>query len=78
MLTEADVRRALKATIKSDRVDSWSVDYDFRKEGALDSLDQVTFVLRLTENHGLQVPDQDVDKLTSIQAVLAYAAARGI
>ncbi|HEY7675247.1 MAG TPA: phosphopantetheine-binding protein [Burkholderiales bacterium] len=78
MLTEADVRKALKETIKSDKVESWSVDYNFRKAGALDSLDHVTFLLRLNENHGMQVPDHDVDKLTSIQAVLAYAAARGL
>ena len=76
MLTEVDVRNALKETTKSDKPDSWAVDFDFRKGGALDSLDHVTFILRLTENHGLQVPDQDIDKLTSIKAVLDYAAAR--
>ncbi len=77
MLTESDVRKALKATVKSDRIDSWSLDFDFRKEKALDSLDQVTFVLHLAEDCGLQVPDSDIDKLTSIRAVLDYASARG-
>lgn len=77
MLTEADVRKALRETIKSDKASAWSADFDFRKGGALDSLDHVTFVLRLIENHGLQVPDEDIDKLTSIQSVLVYAAAQG-
>ena len=77
MLTEHDVRKALKETVKSNKPDAWSMEFDFRKEGALDSLDHVTFVLRLAEDHGLAVPDQDVDKLTSIKAVLDYAAARG-
>ena len=77
MLTEADVRKALKETIKSDKVDTWSADYDFRKEGALDSLDHVTFILNLTENHGLTVRDEDIEGLTSIRAVLDFAARSG-
>ncbi len=76
MLTETDIRDALKETIKSDKPDAWSAEFDFRKEGALDSLDHVTFLLRLAERHGLEVPDRDVDQLTSIKAVLDYAAAR--
>jgi acyl carrier protein len=76
MLTEADVRKALKETIKSDKPDAWSQEFNFRKEGALDSLDHVTFLLHLAESHGLTVPDRDVDQLTSIKAVLEYAAAQ--
>jgi acyl carrier protein len=77
MLTEAQVRKVLKDTMKSDQANAWQVDFDFRKEGALDSLDHVTFVLRLTEDYGLTVPDKDIDRLTSIRAVLDYAAAKG-
>ena len=73
MLTEADVRKALRETIRSDKVDAWDKDFDFRKGGALDSLDHVTFILRLSENHGIAVRDEEIDKLTSIRAVLDFA-----
>ena len=59
MLTEANIRKALKETIKSDKVDSWGTDFDFRKGGALDSLDHVTFVLHLIEDYGLRVRDDE-------------------
>ena len=74
MLTEADVRKALRETIRSDKVNAWDKDFDFRKGGTLDSLDHVTFILRLSEDHGIAVRDEEIDKLTSIQAVLDFAA----
>jgi acyl carrier protein len=74
MLTEENVRSALKETIKSDKVESWSVDFDFRKAGALDSLDHVTFILHLVEDYGLTVRDEEIAPLVSIRAVLEFAA----
>lgn len=74
MLTETDVRNALKETIKSNKVDSWSMDFDFLKGGTLDSLDHVTFILRLIEEHGLAVRDEEIPQLVSIRAVLDFAA----
>jgi acyl carrier protein len=76
MLTEVDIRNVLKEVLKSDKPDTWGLEFDFRKEGELDSLDHVTFLLRLAESHGLTVPDQDVDKLTSIKQVLDYVENR--
>ena len=73
MLSEQQIRTALKDTVNSDKVDSWPLDYDFRKGGDLDSLDHVTFILRLAEEHGVKVPDRDIEKLTTIDAVLRYA-----
>lgn len=76
MITEADVRQALKDVMSSDAAGSWARDFNFRK-GALDSLDQVTVLLALQEKHGLAFQDKDVPGLNSIQAVLDYAAAQG-
>lgn len=73
MLTEADVRKALQTTIHSDAVHNWEKQFNFR-EGALDSLDHVTFLLALQERHGFQFKDDDVPGLNTIQAVLDFAA----
>ena len=75
MITEADVRNALKDTIHSDGAASWSADFNFC-EGALDSLDHVTFLLALQESHGFSFQDEDVPKLNTIQAVLDFAASK--
>lgn len=74
MLTEIDVRNALHSTINSDDVFSWSKDFNFR-EGALDSLDQATFLLALAEQHDFKFVEQDMAKLITIQAVLDHEAA---
>lgn len=75
MITETDVRKALKDTIRSDDVLSWSADFNFR-EGALDSLDHVTFLLALQESHNFSFQDEDVPKLNTIRAVLDFSASK--
>ncbi len=72
MLTESDVRAALRLTLDSAAPDAWDPDFDFL-DGALDSLDHATFLLNLEEVHGLKVPEEDVVSLKSIRAVLEYA-----
>jgi len=72
MLTEKDVRQALRETVKSDVVDSWNADYNFL-EGDLDSLDHVTFALFLDESYGLKIRDEELPALNTIQAVLDFA-----
>ena len=74
MLTEADVRAMLKETTKSAKPDAWPLDFNFLKEKALDSLDHVTFALLLKEKHGIDVGDEDLHKIVTIQGVLDYAA----
>lgn len=78
MVTEADIRKALKETVDSDAPQEWARDFDFRGAGVLDSLDHVTFLLHLQERHGFKFKDQDVAQLNTIQAVLDYARTQSI
>jgi len=47
----------------------------FRKHG-LDSMDIASLLLALEESHGIKIPDQDVDKLDTVEDIVAYLAAR--
>jgi acyl carrier protein len=76
MITETDIRNALQETMGNDAAKSWSRDFNFR-EGALDSLDQVTVLLALQERHGLSFKDSDVPRLNTIHAILDYATEQG-
>lgn len=73
MISEADVRKALQKVVPSAPVADWAVDFEFT-EGALDSLDVATLALHLDEEHGLKIPDSDLPALTSIRAIVDYAA----
>ena len=75
-MNEADVRAALRHTIKSDISERWSADHNFL-EHDLDSLDHATFLLHLEERHGLKIPDDDVAELNTIAAVLDYSRRPG-
>jgi len=75
MITEADVRAALREVTKSPAVDTWSRDFDFL-QGAIDSLDHVTVALLLDERHGLSISDNELPRLRTIAAIVEFAAGR--
>lgn len=72
MITEIDVRNAIKKTLQGQDIERWDLNFNFLK-GAMDSLDHATFALLLEERHGLKISDADLDKLNTIRAVLDYA-----
>jgi acyl carrier protein len=72
MLTEQNIRDAIANTVLNFDVASLTNDADFIEAG-LDSLDISSLLLELQELHELTVPDQDVDKCSSIQTTLDYA-----
>ncbi|OFX08808.1 MAG: hypothetical protein A2516_08610 [Alphaproteobacteria bacterium RIFOXYD12_FULL_60_8] len=76
MLSEQNIRDAIANAVLN--FDSMTLDpkMDFVDAG-LDSLDLSSVLLELQEHQGFDVPDEDVDKCTSIQAMLDYAASRG-
>ncbi len=44
----------------------------------IDSLDHWSILLALQEQFGLVVPDQDLERTTSIAKILAYAAEQNV
>ena len=72
MITEEDIREAIAQTVPNLNAASVGVGQDFFDAG-LDSLDHASLLLDLQEKHGLEVPDEDVEKCRTIQAILDYA-----
>ncbi len=47
----------------------------FSRDLGMDSLDSVDLVMQLEKEFGISIPDQDYDKLTTLQDVLTYLEA---
>lgn len=47
----------------------------FTRDLGLDSLDTVDLIMQLETEFGIRIPDEDYEKLTSLQNVLAYLEA---
>lgn len=43
----------------------------------LDSLDHATVLLQVEETFGIKIPDEDTEKLVSVQALVAYVTKSG-
>jgi len=44
----------------------------FVEDLGADSLDQVELVMRLEESFGIEIPDEDAEKITRVQEAIAY------
>lgn len=71
MLNEQNVRSILTETMRSTEPNTWDSGYVFLGD-KVDSLDHATFLLLLKEQHGIDVPDEDVGQLNSIAGTLTY------
>lgn len=51
---------------------------DFKADLSADSLDLFELVMALEEEYGLEIPTEDLEQLTNVQAVMNYLNAKGI
>lgn len=49
----------------------------FTEDLGADSLDTVELVMALEEEFGIEIPDEDAEKITTVQQAIAYAAKTG-
>lgn len=47
----------------------------FSRDLGLDSLDSVDLIMQLEQEFGIRIPDEDYEKLTTMQGVLDYLEA---
>jgi acyl carrier protein len=47
----------------------------FSRDLGLDSLDTVDLIMQLEKEFGIRIPDEDYEKLTTMQSVLTYLEA---
>ncbi len=50
----------------------------FIEDLGADSLDTVELVMALEEEYGVEIPDEDVEKVTTVKDVIAYIEDKGI
>lgn len=50
----------------------------FIEDLGADSLDTVELVMALEEEYGVDIPDEDVEKVTTVKDVIAYIEEKGI
>ena len=65
------VRKIIENARTKVNLDELKDEDDLREAGA-DSLDMMTIILDVSERTGLEVPDEDVEHLTSINSIVTY------
>ncbi|MCD7744616.1 MAG: acyl carrier protein [Lachnospiraceae bacterium] len=53
-------------------------DTDFKADLSADSLDLFELVMALEEEYDLEIPTEDLEQLTTVQAVMTYLNGKGI
>jgi acyl carrier protein len=75
VLKESDIRRIIAEVVRTVDATNLRTDSEFA-ESNIDSLDHWSILLALQEEFGLVVPDEDLERTTSIEKILAYVAER--
>lgn len=58
-----------KLGVEEDKI---TMEASFIDDLGADSLDTVELIMELEEEFGLEIPDEDAEKLTTVQAVVDY------
>ena len=61
-----------KLGAEEDKIESSS---SFVDDLGADSLDTVELIMQLEEEFGIEIPDQDAEKMTTVQSVIDYIEA---
>ena len=78
-MTQAEVFGKLKKIIVESldvEEDLVTLDASFSDDFGADSLEIVEFVMNLEEVFGIEIPDTDAEKITTVRSAMEYACAR--
>ncbi len=78
-MTQAEVFGKLKKIIMESldvEEDLVTLDASFSDDFGADSLEIVEFVMNLEEVFGIEIPDTDAEKITTVRSAMEYACAR--
>lgn len=73
-ITPDQIRALLQETAPATQWANIATDSSLDDAG-LDSLDKVTFIMKVEEATGLSIPDDSYDEMDTIDSVIAYVAA---
>ena len=74
------LEKLIEIVAKQLHVDDTEVkpETDFKEDLRADSLDLFELVMALEEEYDVEIPTEDLEKLTTVQAVLDYLKQKGI
>ena len=78
-MTQAEVFGKLKKIIMESldvEENLVTLDASFSDDFGADSLEIVEFVMNLEEVFGIEIPDTDAEKITTVRSAMEYACAR--
>ncbi|WP_420401441.1 acyl carrier protein [Flagellimonas sp.] len=71
-LTAGNLKKVLsKSSSLGEKVEEFDNENGLTEQG-VDSLDMLDFYLNIEETFGIQIPDDDIDKMKSINDILDY------
>ncbi len=78
-MSKVDVSKVIDIVAEQLNVDKDEVteDASFVEDLGADSLDQVELVMRLEEEFGIEIPDEDAEKITRVKEAISYIEAHG-
>ncbi len=71
MLTNKVLRSIINKVVMGVDLSDLGDDQDFADAG-IDSLDQLSILLAIEEQHDITIPDEDLDQCNSIAGLVAY------
>ena len=66
---------ASQLNISEDQV---TLEANFKDDLGADSLDLFEMVMALEDNYGVEIPSEDLEKITTVGAVVDYLKAKGV
>jgi acyl carrier protein len=79
-MSDHEIRDAVLEALRqvAPEADAGSLDpaADFRDQLDIDSMDFLTFVITLHESTGIEIPERDYPKLSSLDRCVAYLGSR--
>ena len=78
-MSKVDVSKVIDIVAEQLNVDKDEVTQDasFVEDLGADSLDQVELVMRLEEEFGIEIPDEDAEKITRVKEAISYIEGHG-
>lgn len=74
-LTENDILDIIRRTVPAANLDFFDVDVPFHQQD-IDSLDALSIVTAFEEEYHITIPDEDMQDLDSVTALVTYANTR--
>ena len=76
-MSKVDVKKVADIVAEQLNVekDEVTLEASFVEDLGADSLDQVELVMRLEEEFGIEIPDEDAEKITRVKDAMSYIEA---